>query len=1178
MRWNCYFIMFPLLVLVVGCNGGTSTVPAGPDQGAQDGIEVDGAGEVFLADILISDGASDMAADTPVDPDLGEVVPACEAGDGCFGDPCDDNGDCLSGWCVDHLGGTICTDTCQEECPPGWSCKQAGTDPDVVWVCVSDHPSLCTPCTANTDCVSFTGLQPPCVVLGEEGSFCGGGCGEDAECPSGYVCEEVETVSGATLMQCVPSSGTCECTEKSIEQGLSTPCTEVTEFGTCEGFRVCTAEGLAACNAGEPVAELCNGLDDDCDGDVDEDTCDDGNYCTEDLCHGEDGCEHVALDDIECPDGDLCTVGDICDLGVCVGTLTDCEDDDLCTDDACDPETGDCVHDNNVLPCDDGDPCTVADGCLEGACGGVPIDCDCVIDDDCGTLEDGDVCNGTLYCDTTMSPYLCKLVPGTIIECPDPEGPDAPCLAPSCDPETGECGFAEDNEDFPCDDEDPCSVGDSCEDGDCLAGVAANCNDGNLCTDDSCDPLSGCIYSMNTLSCEDSDVCTIGDQCEDGECVHGPDLSCDDGNVCTDDSCDPAVGCVHTANELGCDDGNACSEDDHCDGGACVAVGSKDCDDLNICTTDSCSPATGCVYVLNEVPCNDGDLCTDDDICGAGECTGTVVDCDDGNPCTTDDCDPLSGCIYSMNTSPCDDANPCTIGDHCAGGVCVPDGTETCEDANPCTTDYCDPVQGCVHEHNEHPCNDSDVCTIGDICDGGDCVGGAPLPCDDGNTCTDDSCNPESGCEFTFNSAPCDDNNLCTSDDHCISGWCAPGAPLVCDDGNLCTTDYCVPAEGCQTAPNTVLCDDGSLCTSGDVCAAGQCVSGQVIDCDDDNLCTDDSCAPDTGCVNEANIVACDDNNACTGGDACADKSCQPGQSVDCEDGNPCTTDGCDVDSGCTHVDVEDQTSCGQDKICVNGDCVDAQVHGDQTFSYTGAMQTFTVPDAVTSVNVIAYGAQAGAGVASTAGKGGQITTDLAVTPGQTLYVYVGGQGVAFPASTAGWNGGGTGGSGSCGPYGGGGGGGASDVRIGGTGLGNRVLVAGGGGGGGGDGANSAPLFGGPGGGTVGGDGKKGIPFGGDCDPSGHGGTQSAGGIRGTWACSNCNSTNGSLGQGGIGNTSTGCGGICGGGGGGGGYYGGGGGGLGAGGGGSSYAGGGTSNTTHDQGVRDGNGEVKFTW
>ena len=37
-------------------------------------------------------------------------------------------------------------------------------------------------------------------------------------------------------------------------------------MGVCEGERACGADGLSECSAPEPIAELCNGQDDDCDG------------------------------------------------------------------------------------------------------------------------------------------------------------------------------------------------------------------------------------------------------------------------------------------------------------------------------------------------------------------------------------------------------------------------------------------------------------------------------------------------------------------------------------------------------------------------------------------------------------------------------------------------------------------------------------------------------------------------------------------------------------------------------------------------------------------------------------------------------------------------------------------------------------------------------------------------
>ena len=120
-------------------------------------------------------------------------------------------------------------------------------------------------------------------------------------------------------------------------------------------------------------------------------------------------------------------------------------------------------------------------------------------------------------------------------------------------------------------------------------------------------------------------------------------------------------------------------------------------------------------------------------------------------------------------------------------------------------------------------------------------------------------------------------------------------------------------------------------------------------------------------------------------------------------------------------------------------------------FAYTGAAQTWTVPAGVTQVTLDLRGAQGGGSYAcggpreEDGGLGGQTQGSLSVTPGQVLNLYVGGQaadvGNVTPAP-GGFNGGGDGGV-----YGAGGGG-ATDVRVGGTALANRVAVAGGGGGG----------------------------------------------------------------------------------------------------------------------------------
>lgn len=242
----------------------------------------------------------------------------------------------------------------------------------------------------------------------------------------------------------------------------------------------------------------------------------------------------------------------------------------------------------------------------------------------------------------------------------------------------------------------------------------------------------------------------------------------------------------------------------------------------------------------------------------------------------------------------------------------------------------------------------------------------------------------------------------------------------------------------------------------------------------------------------------------------------------------------------------------------------------NQTFSYTGGMQTFTVPSGVTSITVDVKGAKGGGGypVMSSGGLGGRVQGTLTVTPGQVLQIYVGGaggNGTSTAGGAGGYNGGGQGAVYSN-NYSGGGGGGASDIRVSPYALANRVAIAGGGGGGAYNYATSEYDRGGPGGGTTGGTGYGGNVQGGQ--GSGTGGTQAAGGTGGTYS-GWCTATNGALGIGGAGGTCTNSGG-----GGGGGYYGGGGATWAGGGGGSSLLSGGT----HTQGFQSGNGEVVITY
>lgn len=209
------------------------------------------------------------------------------------------------------------------------------------------------------------------------------------------------------------------------------------------------------------------------------------------------------------------------------------------------------------------------------------------------------------------------------------------------------------------------------------------------------------------------------------------------------------------------------------------------------------------------------------------------------------------------------------------------------------------------------------------------------------------------------------------------------------------------------------------------------------------------------------------------------------------------------------------------------------------------APQVFTVPQGVTSITFDAAGAIGGSddiSVNPNPGKGGRIQGNLSVAPGDVLNIFVGGRGFngSIFGAAGGFNGGGNAyywpGYGCAGA-----GGGASDIRLNGTALSDRAVVAAGGGGNGWD-SPAGAYAGGDGGGLTGANGADNVG-----GSHAWGGTQAAGGAganRPGWI----SGSNGSAGMGGFGSLQ----GVSGGGG--GGYFGGGGGVWTGGGGGSSYA------------------------
>ena len=552
-----------------------------------------------------------------------------------------------------------------------------------------------------------------------------------------------------------------------------------------------------------------------------------------------------------------------------------------------------------------------------------------------------------------------------------PDTVDAPEVSGGC--ETGEdCGELELGacevaacidgvcEPAPADDETACDDGDACTEGDgCAAGICGgypmNCDDGNVCTQGDC-AEGACVYSNNTAPCDDADACTEADVCTEGSCGGVP-VSCDDGDVCTTDACEAGECNYEKATGGPCSDGDDCTLEDVCGQAGCAGTPLV-CEDSNPCTADACDHGE-CEFVNTPGLCDDGDACTAGDVCSEGQCAGTAIVCQDDNGCTDDVCKD-GVCTFSGNSEPCEDGDPCTVDDVCSGDACsagsngceclaaadcaakedgdVCNGTLACV-ANECVLNEASVVD-CVPSANscdvvsciaatgqceittlgdESPCDDGTLCTEGDTCQGGQCVGEA-ISCDDKNVCTTDIC-VAGNCKHLGSVGGCDDNDPCTSGDLCVGGECV-GQSESCDDENACTSDSCVSGD-CVNEPTDGDCDDGDACSTNDKCVGGSC-SGAAVPCNDGNMCTDDTCV-DGLCVNTPNANTCDDGNACTGIDVCLGGTCL-GKETLCVSPDVCLDAACDKTSGdcvttANAATCDDGNTCTENDSCSGGTC-----------------------------------------------------------------------------------------------------------------------------------------------------------------------------------------------------------------------------------------------------------------
>jgi len=657
-----------------------------------------------------------------------ELPTTCKGETGC---PCAGNEECFSGLCVETMAGWVCSSFCvnDDSCPDRWNCLVVGgSGSDVLFGCVDPFARLCQPCIDDAECVPAVAASGKyaCISHGPDGSYCGVECDDSHGCPDGFTCEYVQD-DRVPVRQCVPADGAaCSCTAKYQDQGNLTDCWVENEFGTCLGQRTCDQD----CDAAEPTAEACNGLDDDCDGVTDEDieatqcplenqygtcmghiVCDgglekcDGTFAAPEVCNGlDEDCDGET--DEAYPDSDGDGLADCVDPDI-DGDLV-LNDKDNCVD-IYNPDQTDCDGDGEGAACeadDDNDWVPdVTDNCL---CLANPDQtntdgdelgdaCDCDIDND-------GVANANTGCPTPDPADNCVLEPNAGQEDLDGDG-----LGDACDPDRDNDGVL--NGDDNCPDDPNADQADNEKD---LLGDVCDPDDDNDLVPDG---LDNCAIVYNPDQ-GDLDGDGLGDVCD-------PDKD-DDGVLNGDDNC-PATPNPDQADLNHNDVGDACEADWDGDG---------------VPNTDD-----NCPWAPNQTQADlDGDL------------QGDACDCDidgDGVMNANQGCgdpDPEDNCVDLKNPGQ-ENLDGDSLGD-----ACDPDRDG---DGDPNETD-CAPDHPGIHHDQKETCNGYD-----DNCDGVIDEDGA------------------SGCDIYFYDGDSDGYGI--EDNRCIcakDGFYTAGQKGDCDDAD----------------------------------------------------------------------------------------------------------------------------------------------------------------------------------------------------------------------------------------------------------------------------------------------------------------------------------------------------------------------------------------------------------